>query len=549
LPPEERNIGLVFQNYALFPHLTVAENVSYGISYLGKEEREQRVRETLVLLGIEKLEQSKPAMLSGGEQQRVALARALVTRPKLLLLDEPLSALDVSTRSFVRAELKELLHRLSIPCIVVTHDYEDARVLADRVAVMDRGRIIQSGTPKEIAQFPANDFVAEFTGTNLVGLEKDGSKSMEYVSFDPWCVGIDYKSNSAKYEWKGKIRDMSWIGGFVRLHIDGKSCFFADIPIEKCDREGFKVGDLVYATVSPEDIRNISFSSNHQHVDSIDEKKDVKSGKRINGNRWKLISGALSLLVIIVFATAYGFGSPPKAKTVHMFALVAANATDPFNDLIREFENKHPNTNVEGTYAGTQVIRTQLEQGVKADLFLSADLKHIEAIKKEGLIDEFFPVSNNHEVIVVPKDNKGAVHSLEDLGNRQLKLVIGTDTVPIGRYTRAIFENAKAGYGEQFPIKAMSHVVSYETDVKAVLQKVSLGEADAGIVYRTDVTPEFLKKVEIIEIPKKYNVIATNYIAVPNKAPNKRLAQEFMKLMLSDQGQKVFLKYHYDSMK
>lgn len=546
LPPEERNIGFVFQNYALFPHLTVEENVAYGISPLSKTERDERVREAIILLGIEKLAQSKPAMLSGGEQQRVALARALVTRPKLLLLDEPLSALDVSTRSYVRAELKELLHKLSIPCIVVTHDYEDARVLADRVAVMDQGKIIQTGTPKEIAQFPANHFVAEFTGTNLVPLEK--SESLQFVAFDPWRVEIDYKSCSSPYEWKGRIRDMAWSGGFVRLYIEGQASLYADISVEQCEREGFKIGDEVFATVQPEQIRNIVTSSDTLLNQGKDKQKANVVLQKAQ-SKWKYVTAIVSLLAITVFATAFGFGTHKEDKKVQMFALVAANATDPFNELIQEFNNKHPGTNVEATYAGTQVIRTQLEQGTKADLFLSADLDHIEAIKKGGYIDQFYPVSNNHEVIVVPKDNRAVILSLEDLGSKPLKLVIGTDTVPIGRYTRMVFNKAKAGYGEQFPEKVISHVVSYETNTKAVLQKVSLGEADAGVVYRTDVTPEFLKKVEIIEIPKDYNVTSTNYIAVPKKAPNLELAQEFMKMMLSEQGQSVFLKYDYDPLK
>jgi molybdenum ABC transporter molybdate-binding protein len=232
-----------------------------------------------------------------------------------------------------------------------------------------------------------------------------------------------------------------------------------------------------------------------------------------------------------------------------MFALIAANATDPFNDLIEEFEKVNPDVNVEATFAGTQIIRTQLEQGAKADLFLSADLEHIEAVKQQGLIDAFFPVSNNHVVIVVPKDDRVGIRSLEDLATKKVKLVIGTDTVPIGKYTRQVFENAKVQYGTDFPEKVMSNVVSLETNVKQVLQKVAMGEAEAGIVYPTDVTPEFLKKVEIIEIPKEYNVVATNYISVPNEAPNKELSKEFMQMMLSEKGQEIFMKYNYDPLK
>jgi molybdenum ABC transporter molybdate-binding protein len=552
LPPEERNIGFVFQNYALFPHLTVTENIAYGISKLPMEEKDKRIQETLAFLGIEDLAHSKPAMLSGGEQQRVALARALVTQPKLLLLDEPLSALDVSTRSHVRTELKQLLKKLSIPTIIVTHDYEDARVLADRVAVMDQGKVIQSGVPREVAQFPANHFVAEFTGTNLVAVEKAKTDLPAYVSFDPWKGEVSRQAKASTYEWSGAVHDIVKIGGFVRLHIHGKSSLYADIPIEKYETEAFQIGETVYVSVDMKEIRSIPLSPELLRVHQTEpEKTQPKRETKKYRRRWKWAYSLTALLLITFAMTAYGFNSKPASTThqIEMFALVAANATDPFTDLIEEFEQEHPEVNVEATFAGTQIIRTQLEQGANADLFLSADLEHIEAVEEQGLIDEFLPVSNNKVVIVVPKEDRVGVDSLEDLATKKVKLVIGTDTVPIGKYTRQVFENAKATYGKDFPEKVMSNVVSLETNVKQVLQKVSLGEAEAGIVYPTDVTPEFLKKVKIIEIPREYNVVATNYISVPNEAPNKDLAEKFMEMMLSVKGQETFVKYKYDPVK
>jgi len=555
LPPEERNIGFVFQNYALFPHLSVTANIAYGIRNLPKVEQESRVQETLVLLGLESLADSKPSGLSGGEQQRVALARALVTQPKLLLLDEPLSALDVSTRSHVRAELKELLKKLAIPTIVVTHDYEDARVLADRVAVMDQGKVIQSGTPREVAQLPANPFVAEFTGTNLVAVENPQEEAEVYVSFDPWKGKVSRTSSGGPYEWDGEIRDIVTLGGFVRLHIYGKSPFYADIPIETYETEGFQLGETVYVSVAAEEIRWIPHSPElvkKRHQSGVKEKQ-VQGTKKKRQGKWRWALSLAGLIIIIMAALSHGFTSKADSKTktskTQMFSLVAANATDPFNEFITVFEKEHPEVKVEGTYAGTQVIRTQLEQGAKADLFLSADLNHIEAVKKEGLIDAFYPVSNNHLVIVVPKDNHIGIQSLSDLGSKKLKLVIGTDTVPIGRYTRKVFENAKPQYGADFPDKVMANVVSLESDTKQVLQKVSLGEADAGLVYVTDVTADFSKQLKIIEIPKEFNVVATNYISVPKAAPHKKLADEFMKMMLSAKGQKIFLNLNYDPIK
>lgn len=553
LPPEERNIGYVFQNYALFPHLTVTNNVAYGISHLEKEEKNQRVLETLDFLGIRHLAQAKPAMLSGGEQQRVALARALVTRPKLLLLDEPLSALDVSTRSHVRSELKELLQKLSIPSIVVTHDYEDARVLADRVAVMDRGVIIQSGMPKEIARYPASDFVAEFIGTNLILFRETVQTQPKYLSFDPWHVEINADPLKRKYEWVGKIRDMAFHGGYVRLHIDGEVSLLADVPVERIEKQGFHVNQQVYASIEDQEVRVVEGAvfSKRSKSKQNDEKVHVPPRKR---KRWK---GALAAAAALLVIGVVGYGMKTDAidtttavtPTHDMFSLVAANATHPYTELMEVFEEKHPEVDMKATFAGTQVLRTQLEQGATADLFLSADIIHIEALKEQKLIDEFFPVSKGHEVIVVPKGNPSEIHGLEDLAKKQVKLVIGVENVPIGAYTRQIFDKAKSIYGDDFPERVLKRVVSYESSTKQVLQKVGLGEAEAGIVYKADVTPDFQKKVEIIEIPKELNVEATNYIAVTNVAPNPELAQEFLDLLLSDQGQEVFIRHGYDSMK
>jgi ABC-type Fe3+/spermidine/putrescine transport system ATPase subunit len=178
ISPEDRGIGFLFQNYALFPHLTVYENVAYGLAVrkIPKKEQRRKVAETLELLNISHLINSMPSDLSGGEQQRVALARALILQPKVLLLDEPLSALDVTTRGRVRRELKKMLSTLKIPTIIVTHDYEDAISLGDRILVMDRGRVIQEGTSEELLIHPRSSFVADFSGTNYFTAQAVGTK-------------------------------------------------------------------------------------------------------------------------------------------------------------------------------------------------------------------------------------------------------------------------------------------------------------------------------------------------------------------------------------
>ncbi|MBM3548507.1 MAG: putative 2-aminoethylphosphonate ABC transporter ATP-binding protein [Alphaproteobacteria bacterium] len=167
LPPAERDFGIVFQSYALFPNLTVFDNVGYGLVSRGKSRAEiqARVAELLALVGLPDSGAKYPAQLSGGQQQRVALARALAISPGLLLLDEPLSALDARVRQHLRQELKDLQRKLGITTIMVTHDQEEALALADRIVVMNHGVIDQVGTPTEIYRKPASPFVADFVGT------------------------------------------------------------------------------------------------------------------------------------------------------------------------------------------------------------------------------------------------------------------------------------------------------------------------------------------------------------------------------------------------
>ena len=174
LPPHKRPVNTVFQHYALFPHMTVLENVMFGTLRLGwsRQESEQRARQVLALVQLSDFLKRKPGQLSGGQQQRVAIARALAPRPKVLLLDEPLSALDLKLRQAVRGELKQLQRETGIAFVFVTHDQEEALTMSDRIAVMSDGRVQQTGTPREIYEAPLNRFVAGFIGeTNLIEVE------------------------------------------------------------------------------------------------------------------------------------------------------------------------------------------------------------------------------------------------------------------------------------------------------------------------------------------------------------------------------------------
>lgn len=174
LPPHMRPVNTVFQSYALFPHMTVGQNIGFGLEMQGKgkDEIASTVKEMLDLVHLGGMEQRTPAQLSGGQQQRVALARALANRPKVLLLDEPLSALDLKLRKGMQIELKRLQSETGITFIFVTHDQEEALTMSDRIAVMSEGRVQQIGTPREVYEAPVNRFVADFIGeSNLVDVE------------------------------------------------------------------------------------------------------------------------------------------------------------------------------------------------------------------------------------------------------------------------------------------------------------------------------------------------------------------------------------------
>ncbi|GAA6142392.1 ABC transporter ATP-binding protein [Hydrogenophaga sp. 5NK40-0174] len=166
MPPHERPVNMMFQSYALFPHLNIWENVAFGLKREGlpKEEVTRRVEEMLAMVQLTPYAKRKPHQLSGGQQQRVALARSLAKKPKLLLLDEPLGALDKKLREQTQFELVNIIEKVGVTCVMVTHDQEEAMAMANRIAIMSKGRVLQVGTPEEVYEHPANRFVADFIG-------------------------------------------------------------------------------------------------------------------------------------------------------------------------------------------------------------------------------------------------------------------------------------------------------------------------------------------------------------------------------------------------
>jgi len=233
LPPYERNVNTVFQDYALFPHMTVEDNIAYGLMIKGvpKSERYKQVDEMLDLVRLPGFGSRKPSQLSGGQRQRVALARALINHPKVLLLDEPLGALDLKLRQQMQVELKSIQQRVGITFIFVTHDQEEALTMSDRIAVFSEGKIEQVGTPSEIYEKPASPFVAGFVGTsNLISGEvaKQMTGSEQMFSVRPEKIHLGSAGDKPDKEMvsiDGIVRDVVYLGLFTRylVEIEGGS--------------------------------------------------------------------------------------------------------------------------------------------------------------------------------------------------------------------------------------------------------------------------------------------------------------------------------------
>jgi spermidine/putrescine transport system ATP-binding protein len=246
LPPYRRDINTVFQHYALFPHMSVRENIGYGLRMKGvpSPEREHRVHEAIRMVRLEDLGARAPRQLSGGQQQRVALARALVNRPRVLLLDEPLGALDLKLRKEMQLELKELQSRLGITFLYVTHDQEEALTMSDRIVLLRRGKIEQVGTPHDLYDRPTSRYVADFIGeTNLVnGVLVEGARGPIVVqangrllkgwsdteaptgtavslSIRPEAIRLLDPGDSAENVVEGVVAEVVYLGALVRVHL------------------------------------------------------------------------------------------------------------------------------------------------------------------------------------------------------------------------------------------------------------------------------------------------------------------------------------------
>jgi putative spermidine/putrescine transport system ATP-binding protein len=242
LPIEKRGVGMVFQSYALFPNMTVAENVGYGLRVRETErnERDRRVAEMLELVDLGAFGARRVDQLSGGQRQRVALARALAIRPRVLLLDEPLTALDAKLREQLRVEIDRLLRGLGITAVYVTHDQAEAMALGDRIVVMEKGRIAQAGTPQQIYHHPATAFVADFIGTmnrmRLAGRD---------VMFRPEDVRI---VRAGEHQLEGTVVSSFFLGDHTRLVVDAGGA--APLITETTQRRQWQRGETVHLAIA-----------------------------------------------------------------------------------------------------------------------------------------------------------------------------------------------------------------------------------------------------------------------------------------------------------
>jgi molybdate transport system ATP-binding protein len=270
LAPEERRCGYVFQDYALFPHLNAWQNVGYG---LPRPQRRQRAHELLERFGLAQRATARPRTLSGGERQRVALARALAVRPDVLLLDEPLSALDARTRAAAGRELAAVLREAGVPALLVTHDFQEAALLGDRVGVMDAGRIVQLGTAGELAAGPASPFVADFTGAIvLTGTAEAGPDGLTRVRLDgggaitspepatgpvavtvyPWDITLappgTVDAGSARNHLDVEVVSVTAVGSRVRVGLAAPQPLTAELTEPAVRRLGIEPGQRAVAT-------------------------------------------------------------------------------------------------------------------------------------------------------------------------------------------------------------------------------------------------------------------------------------------------------------
>ncbi len=267
-------MGVVFQDYLLFPHLTVLENVAFGLRSrgMGRADARRQAADWLDRVGLADRGPAKPGALSGGQQQRVALARALVTEPRLVLLDEPLAALDVGTRTELRRSLRSQLSSVGAARLLVTHELLDAVALADRIVVLEEGRVAQVGSVREVTDQPRSRYIADLVGVNLLrGVGRGNEVALDgggtvvtadpvagdvYVAIQPSSVSLHraQPEGSPRNVWSGRVRGVDLLGDRIRIHVDGVVPIVAEVTVGAVDDLGLHDGVDVWAAVKATDL-------------------------------------------------------------------------------------------------------------------------------------------------------------------------------------------------------------------------------------------------------------------------------------------------------
>jgi len=275
VPPERRSVGVVFQEYLLFPHMTALENVAFGLRCRGmaRGKARDRAREWLERLGLASHLAARPRALSGGQAQRVALARALATDPRLLLLDEPTAALDAGAKVELRREIRRHLATFSGARLLVTHDPLEAATLADRLVVLEAGRVVQVGTPAEVSERPRSQYVAELIGINLLRGRAEGyeivlasggrlvvateGKGEVFAMIHPRAVALharEPEGGSARNVWQEKVRSLDLEGSRVRVGLDGEVLLVAEVTPAAVAELALAEGEVVWASLKATEV-------------------------------------------------------------------------------------------------------------------------------------------------------------------------------------------------------------------------------------------------------------------------------------------------------
>jgi len=255
-------------------------------------------------------------------------------------------------------------------------------------------------------------------------------------------------------------------------------------------------------------------------------------------------------VALILAVGLLGAGAQTRAATSEsaLTVFAAASLAPAFQEIGKRFETGHAGVRVRFNFAGSQQLAAQLEQGARADVFASADERWMEFAKRAGLVtDEPLVFAHNRLIAIVPRSNPGRLGTLQDLARRGVKLVIGAPTVPVGAYTRQVLENfgRSSDFEPGYSRRVLANVVSQEDNVRSVVAKVQLGEADAGFVYRSDVSPRLQRYVRTLSIPDSLNVTATYPIAVTRGSPRPELARAFIDALIRDEGQAILERHGF----